>query len=185
MNLKDYIKHYDLIDPRLVSKLIKFANKINYEEAQTVGGLNKQIRNVEEHHLSNKLKSLTAVKWFNLISYFIIQACNKYTQDLKNLNNDCLNLNEIETINLLKYKKNYFYKKHIDHGAVTPRTVSVIIFLNNDYKGGSLCFDINGEILKIAPAVGRILIWPSNFLYPHFVEPVTEGTRYVLVSWLI
>ena len=31
---------------------------------------------------------------------------------------------------------------------------------------------------------GDILIFPSNFMYPHKVEPVIEGTRYSYISWL-
>ena len=31
----------------------------------------------------------------------------------------------------------------------------------------------------------RMIIWPSNFLYPHSVKPVTEGIRYSVVSWAL
>jgi predicted 2-oxoglutarate/Fe(II)-dependent dioxygenase YbiX len=37
----------------------------------------------------------------------------------------------------------------------------------------------------IKPKTGRTIIWPSNFMYPHKVIPVTSGTRYTLVSWAI
>jgi predicted 2-oxoglutarate/Fe(II)-dependent dioxygenase YbiX len=30
---------------------------------------------------------------------------------------------------------------------------------------------------------GDLLIFPSNFLYPHRVEPVTKGVRYSFISW--
>ena len=30
---------------------------------------------------------------------------------------------------------------------------------------------------------GDLLIFPSNFLYPHRVDPVTKGVRYSYVSW--
>ncbi len=30
---------------------------------------------------------------------------------------------------------------------------------------------------------GEIMIFPSNFLYPHRVDLVTKGTRYSYVSW--
>ena len=32
--------------------------------------------------------------------------------------------------------------------------------------------------------VGDLLIFPSNFLYPHKVNMVTEGTRHSFVSWV-
>jgi len=31
----------------------------------------------------------------------------------------------------------------------------------------------------------RMLIWPSNFMYPHLVKPVTKGIRYSVVSWAL
>jgi predicted 2-oxoglutarate/Fe(II)-dependent dioxygenase YbiX len=30
---------------------------------------------------------------------------------------------------------------------------------------------------------GSIMVFPSNFLYPHKVTEVTNGTRYSFVSW--
>ena len=31
---------------------------------------------------------------------------------------------------------------------------------------------------------GDVLVFPSNFLYPHKVEPVTKGLRYSIISWV-
>ena len=30
---------------------------------------------------------------------------------------------------------------------------------------------------------GDLVIFPSNFLYPHKISPVTDGVRYSYVSW--
>ena len=66
MELNKFIKYYDLINPKSVSKLIKFINTVEYKEAITVSGLAKDIRNVEEYNLNpNNKKSLTNVKWYN------------------------------------------------------------------------------------------------------------------------
>ena len=32
---------------------------------------------------------------------------------------------------------------------------------------------------------GHVVIWPSNFMYPHAVEPVKKGIRYSVVSWAL
>ena len=58
-------------------------------------------------------------------------------------------------------------------------------FLNDDYEGGKLLFKFPGEILeyKINKQKNSVLVWPSNFLYPHSVTPVTKGERYSVVSW--
>jgi predicted 2-oxoglutarate/Fe(II)-dependent dioxygenase YbiX len=31
---------------------------------------------------------------------------------------------------------------------------------------------------------GDLIIFPSIFLYPHRVEPVTKGVRYSFISWV-
>jgi predicted 2-oxoglutarate/Fe(II)-dependent dioxygenase YbiX len=37
---------------------------------------------------------------------------------------------------------------------------------------------------KIELKAGSIMIFPSNFLYPHKVVEVTKGVRYSYVSWV-
>jgi predicted 2-oxoglutarate/Fe(II)-dependent dioxygenase YbiX len=52
--------------------------------------------------------------------------------------------------------------------------------LNDDFEGGDfLMFD--GKKLNLS--AGDIVIFPSNFLYPHAVTTVTKGTRYSFVAW--
>ena len=58
--------------------------------------------------------------------------------------------------------------------------LSVLGVLNNDYEGGE--FVLIDE--KINLSKGDIIIFPSNFMYPHKVEPVTKGTRYSYISWI-
>jgi len=60
-------------------------------------------------------------------------------------------------------------------------TLSVLGSLNNDYEGGELIF---WEKEKIELKTGQIMIFPSNFMYPHRVDEVTKGTRYSYVSWV-
>jgi predicted 2-oxoglutarate/Fe(II)-dependent dioxygenase YbiX len=59
-------------------------------------------------------------------------------------------------------------------------TLTILGGLNNDYKGGELVF---WEDKTLELKAGEIMIFPSNFLYPHEVKLVTEGTRYSYVSW--
>ena len=40
------------------------------------------------------------------------------------------------------------------------------------------------EDKKIDTKKGDLLIFPSNFLYPHRIAPVTKGARYSYVSWV-
>ena len=90
-----------------------------------------------------------------------------------------------EPLQLLKYEKGGFYRKHVDHFTDIPRTLSFIYFLNNDYEGGELIFKLGTGDIKIENKPNRLVIWPSNYLYPHEVTTVTKGTRYSLVTWAL
>ena len=58
--------------------------------------------------------------------------------------------------------------------------LSVLGVLNDDYEGDE--FVLIDE--KIDLSKGDIIIFPSNFMYPHKVEPVTKGIRYSYISWI-
>ena len=61
-------------------------------------------------------------------------------------------------------------------------TLTILGSLNNDYEGGEfLMFDEEKEF-KIK--AGEIMMFPSVFLYPHKVAPVTKGVRDTFVSWV-
>ena len=59
--------------------------------------------------------------------------------------------------------------------------LSILGVLNVDYEGGDF---VLFDDYKIDFKQGDIVIFPSNFLYPHKVEPVTKGTRYSYISWI-
>ena len=58
--------------------------------------------------------------------------------------------------------------------------LSVLGVLNDDYDGGE--FVLIDE--KIDLSKGDMIVFPSNFMYPHKVEPVTKGIRYSYISWI-
>lgn len=60
-------------------------------------------------------------------------------------------------------------------------TLSIIGSLNDDFEGGSF---VLWEDTEINIPKGAVLIFPSNFMFPHRVEPVTSGVRYTYVSWV-
>jgi hypothetical protein len=84
---------------------------------------------------------------------------------------------------LLKYKKGGFYKQHIDSDTTIPRIISCSFILNNNFKGGEFSFFNNNLTYPLKK--GSAIMFPSNFLYPHSVLPVTSGTRYSIVTWFI
>ena len=86
-----------------------------------------------------------------------------------------------ENYNMLKYNGGNEYKAHYDGNTITHRSVSAIIYLNDDYEGGEVEFTNFG--VKIKPQSGMLLIFPSNYAYTHIAHPVISGTKYALVTW--
>ena len=63
----------------------------------------------------------------------------------------------------------------------TRNTLSCIVYLNDDFHGGHHVFD---ELaIRYSPQKGDILMFPSNFMASHKVEPVTRGERYSYLGW--
>ena len=89
-----------------------------------------------------------------------------------------------EGIQVLDYEKTQEYKFHHDVADEKSRqefyrTISIILYLTNDFEGGRTLF--NHDAFK--PKVGSALIFPSNWCYPHAGEPVTSGKKRVAVTW--
>jgi predicted 2-oxoglutarate/Fe(II)-dependent dioxygenase YbiX len=84
---------------------------------------------------------------------------------------------------LLRYKEGQFYTQHTDSFKDRPRAVSCSFVLNDDYEGGEFAF-FNRE-LKYKPKKGSCIMFPSNFMYPHEIMPVTSGTRYSIITWFV
>ena len=86
-----------------------------------------------------------------------------------------------------KYTVGTEMKSHYDHihslfdGEVRGiPIISVVGCLNDNFEGGEFVFY---DDFKIELKQGDILLFPSNFLYPHRVEKITSGERYTFVSW--
>jgi predicted 2-oxoglutarate/Fe(II)-dependent dioxygenase YbiX len=192
MEIKNFIKIYDEVLPwASLTNLIRFCSSSPEFIEGRVGGnkndgseVKSDIRKVLTLPLSNLHNSLSNVHWFNLLQYFFSMSINKYQHDLKIKENYITNIIDI---NILKYENNCFYTWHSDHFAGQPRTLSCILLLNNDYEGGDLYFrnPDGSEEWKVDIKPNRLIIWPSNFLYPHTVKPVTKGIRYSVVAWAL
>jgi hypothetical protein len=193
MFLKDSIKEYENILPlNTISKLIRVLNKNyeNYHEAQIVGNggqgiVDKDVRDVKKIYLvdSDWYKSFTLTHWGNLLSFVLLKYVNEYRKIFHHVGRN-LQINQMEA---LRYEKGGHYRMHVDESG-TPtigRQISCVLLLNNDYEGGNLIFDVKEKnYLEIKNAPAKLIMWPSNYLFPHTITPVTKGIRHSIVSWL-
>jgi len=118
----------------------------------------------------------------NCIASFVANASQLYRQ----INKDCV-LSHDTGYELLKYEAGQFFGPHVDiiynSDKFNRRRLSMLIYLNNNYTGGELNFPRHGMMLK--PDVGDILMFPSEFMYPHESLPILSGTKYAVVTWLV
>lgn len=109
---------------------------------------------------------------FSLFNAAIIDYQNDYG----------LRIGNDEGYEILTYTTGQQYKKHIDQGGQKfGRIVSGLLYVNDDYIGGSLEFTrLN---LTIQPKRGTIILFPSNFIYEHIAHPVTQGEKIAIVTF--
>jgi len=187
-SLKDYIGIFDDVIPlNLLSRILSYHSQLpdsNFVQARVIAGetnILSEKRKANQLHFNRHNKSLTNVYFYHHLKNIILSTFwNKYHKAFPYSAIDM-----VKEILLLKYENNGKYDYHVDHCCNAPRTISTTLLLNNDYEGGELCFYLNNQEYKIDNRPGRLIMWPSFFLYPHTVKPVTKGTRYSIVSWLL
>ncbi len=92
---------------------------------------------------------------------------------------------------LLKYQRGGKYVDHSDADNWLPsqgrwqraadRDFSVLIYLNDDFKGGELEFP-NFDF-KLRPKSGLLVCFPSDHRFVHRALPVDSGERYAIACW--
>lgn len=82
---------------------------------------------------------------------------------------------------LTKYGPNGGLPLHHDQESVSSRTLSSVLYLNDNYEGGELWFpELN---ISLKPEAGSVVMFPSTFLYMHEVRPMISGYRYAMPHW--
>jgi predicted 2-oxoglutarate/Fe(II)-dependent dioxygenase YbiX len=183
-SLKDYILIVDkIISTELCDTIIKeYHNSDEWEVSRIqYGVVNLDIRNVSSIELSSASviadkpnRALIDAELFKSVSIALKTYNEKYNH---------VHISKDTGYTLLRYNTGQFYKEHVDHSLTNVRTLSCAIILNDDYEGGEFSF-FNNQ-LKYSLKKGSAILFPSNFMYPHQILPVTKGVRYSIITWLV
>jgi predicted 2-oxoglutarate/Fe(II)-dependent dioxygenase YbiX len=184
--LKDYILVLENIIPdKLCNDLLNEYENSN-EWLDTVvgnkGDINKEIRNctnigISLNEVIEKNKNLRKILDDEVFKS-TKKAIKIYNEKFKQAH-----ISKDSGYQLLKYEKGGFYTQHVDSFTEIPRTISCSFTLNDNFKGGEFSFFNNAVVYPLKK--GSAIMFPSNFLYPHSVLPVINGTRYSIVTWFI
>ncbi len=181
--LKSFIKIYEnAITDDLCNLIIEtYSNTEEWVSSKIGDGkINKLIRNCEiinissEETISKNYQKRKEIddKLFEIFSNTITDLKTKFPT---------ITISQDSGYDLLKYECGGFYSQHTDSFTVHPRAVSCSICLNDDFEGGEFAFFDREIIYKLKK--GSIITFPSNYLYPHEIMPVTKGTRYSIITW--
>lgn len=170
----------DILTEKDCDMLIKLYNTAPDEEAGigggTAGTIDKTIRNVNRVILPVH-KGIGA----RLAAVGLDANAQRWKFDVKKANQS----------EFLKYPAGGGrYKGHIDtflsnapENLEECRKVTVLAFLNDDFKGGKFFLQIGHDKLYPPQRKGTVLVFPSFLL--HGVEDVEEGERYSVVCWMV
>jgi len=178
-NLQDYIAIYKAIDSLVCKQIIENCNKNQWDKHTYNDPITQEFKTYEDDleityqnkntdYLNNKIK--------DCVNNYLINVVPNFFQ-----------LQEISTIRFNRYQVGTNMKMHHDHIHTLfdgekkgVPILSILGLLNDDFEGGDfLMFDSK----KVNLSAGDIILFPSNFLYPHAVTTVTKGTRYSFISW--
>lgn len=188
-NLKNYIKVYDkFLNKNVCKQTIKELNLLNdscwidHEFYNPITNSCKKIS--EDRELSVSYSNEISTK--KIIMNKLWHAIDVYFKHLKF--KWFSGWQGYTDIRFNKYDKNTQMAEHCDHihsifdgQRKGIPTLSLLGILNDNYEGGKFIMFQDKEIKF---KTGDLLIFPSNFLYPHKVESVKKGIRYSFISWV-
>ena len=190
-NLKDFIKVYDnVLDKDICKKIIETAAKdpskfrratledkvINGKETRapvTIYKEDVEIRNCYNKPLSQEFETTIFETVGNVLTLYQ-NDIGSFADGAEGIDTGYIHL-------FYKGSEKGKYKTHTDHFSAEPRLLSISILLNDNFDGGNFCFFDEYVIEK---KVGSAVVFPSNFMFPHAVLPVSNGDRHSIVTWI-
>lgn len=127
-------------------------------------------------HRNNLHKAFVRQEIDNELFIVAANCITKYKEIFPNCNTS-----EDSGYDLLKYHTGGYCLSHIDSFSKITRTVSCSMLLNDDYEGGEFAFF--DRRIKHSLSKGDVIMFPSNYMYPHEIMPITSGTRYSIITW--
>ena len=171
----------NFITPNEAKELINFSKNFEFINGKiSIIDVDKNIRN-------------NNVTWLEKTSHRVIRKiCSKLEKITK------YNRNNFENFQIAMYKNNQFYDYHYDESIYdnynlnddSPRVLTALIYLNQDFQGGNTEFkNLN---LRIKPKTGRLLLFDNlnkakkniHYLSEHRGQPVKNGFKWIINIWI-
>jgi predicted 2-oxoglutarate/Fe(II)-dependent dioxygenase YbiX len=182
-NLVEFIQIYDdILSDDLCDRIIdEYSDPVEWFQAGTSDKTLTDVRTCSRIFISD-IKSIqknqdSRKTINNDIFYCVNTAVEKYVSQFT-----YLDIRQVSDYQLLKYDTNQYYMEHCDSNHKISRAISCAMALNGDYDGGEFAFFSGQHKVKLNKK--SVIMFPANFMFPHQILPVTNGTRYSIISWL-
>lgn len=184
-NSKDYATVFkDFLDLSICAEAIKELEKAEWQEHTFYCEMDNKYYSFD-NELSMSHELITQRPYFMQRCWDALQKY--FTEALKDHCGWYNGWNGHTPVRFNKYDPSKKMKIHCDHITSmfdgTKRgipTLTVLGVMNDDYEGGEFVM-WGGEVIDM-PA-GSVIVFPSNFMFPHEVLPVKSGVRHSFVSW--
>jgi len=97
-------------------------------------------------------------------------------------------LTDCERPQFLRYEKGDFFVRHqdgntqqLDFDHLRVRRISIVVFLNDSFSGGTLNFYDSTTTFPLKGETGLLVAFTADTF--HEVVPVTSGERFTIISW--
>jgi predicted 2-oxoglutarate/Fe(II)-dependent dioxygenase YbiX len=172
-NFRQWI-YTDVLTPEACAALIRTYDKDSIEKELPyigVGAINTNVRNVERIILPT---------YKDIGGRLAAAGLDANSQAWK------FTITHANQAEFLKYPAGGRYTPHVDT-FLNPegecRKLTVLTFLNDDFKGGKFFIQDGHEKYYPPQEKGTVIVFPSFLL--HGVEDIIEGTRYSVVCWMV
>lgn len=186
-NIQDYVKHYKNVFPKeFCKKTVDQLELVDWTTHQFYNSNQEYIYVGDDFQQSrarfNEQQLIEKEIW-NLLYNYVVKNFSSYHEQFQWFNG----WKGFTGIKFHKYTSDTNMKLHCDHihdlfdGEVKGVPILTIVgLLNEDFEGGNFLLWDNENINL---ETGSVVIFPSNFMYPHRVSTIKSGVRYSFVSW--
>ena len=144
------------------------------------GGKKFGLRDIYDYESEHENK-ISKIEEFQLIN---LKALNKVLDIYRALDADdkipeIIDNSFAFVCRFVRYRTGGSFSLHFDSIA-RKQSITVVSYLNDNYEGGELDYPRHG--ISVKPKKGSTLIHPASFAYPHSVNKVTEGRKYICLT---
>lgn len=97
-------------------------------------------------------------------------------------------LTDCERPQFLRYEEGDFFVRHqdgntkqLDFDHLRIRRISIVVFLNDNFSGGTLNFYDGPNTFALGGETGLLVAFRADTF--HEVVPITNGERFTIISW--